>query len=89
MEMDAHLDYWPDCDYDPWVPTLDAEIVNGTDINSHKLTLTSKVMGEYGNFCPGIDGSVVWEHDGEELMTVALTAAEVKTMYRPPGLSSA
>lgn len=65
-----HVDAWkefnPACNYAVFAPSLTFEIVEGKDINSHKLKLTETLAGAYGNYCPSFSGSVALTHDGQE-----------------------
>jgi hypothetical protein len=67
-----HVDAWgifdPTCDYVVGTPSFTYEIVDGADINSHKLKFDFSTSGKYSRFCPTFNGHVTLTLDGTEVV---------------------
>lgn len=51
-------EFWPECNFEVYRPSLDITTVEGDDVFSHMLTLSSSLGAEYGLYCPGFSASV-------------------------------
>lgn len=54
----AVASYWPDCVASVNTPSIDFAIVNGTSIDTNKLSLASSFTDSVGNHCPGFSGQM-------------------------------
>jgi len=66
----AQTTYWPDCVVSMSDPTFTASIVDGTDIDSHKLDLQSSFIGNVGPYCPTFDAAIVYTRETATVSTM-------------------